>query len=76
KIAKALGNNIDGTPVSSKVDMTSDINAWAMANGCGRVYSGLMDLLTDHERDGVLGPDLGHVSVGHSRTARQTASAT
>ncbi len=69
KIAKALGNNIDGTPVSYKVYMTSDINAWAMANGCVRVYSGLMDLMTDNEIEGVLGHELGHVSLGHS--ARQ-----
>lgn len=40
KIAKALGNNIDGTPVNYKVYMTSDITARAMANGCVRVYSG------------------------------------
>lgn len=33
KIAKALGNNINGTPVNYKVYMTSDVNAWAMANG-------------------------------------------
>ncbi|EBD8243208.1 metalloprotease [Salmonella enterica] len=72
KIAKALDNNIDGTPVSYKVYMTSDINAWAMANGCVRVYSGLMDLMTDNEIEGVLG----HVSLGHSRKAMQTAYAT
>ncbi|EBA3061969.1 metalloprotease [Salmonella enterica] len=72
KIAKALGNNIDGTPVSYKVYMTSDINAWAMANGCVRVYSGLMDLMTDNEIEGVLGHEL----VGHSRKAMQTAYAT
>lgn len=71
KIAKALGNNIDGTPVSYKVYMTSDINAWAMANGCVRVYSGLMDLMTDNEIEGVLGHELGHVSLGHSRKAMQ-----
>lgn len=59
KIAKALGNNIDGTPVNYKVYMTSDINAWAMANGCVRVYSGLMDLMTDNEIEGVLGHELG-----------------
>ena len=33
----ALGNNINGTPVNYKVYMTSDVNAWAMANGCVRV---------------------------------------
>lgn len=76
KIAKALGNNIDGTPVSYKVYMTSDINAWAMANGCVRVYSGLMDLMTDNEIEGVLGHELGHISLGHSRKAMQTAYAT
>ncbi|SUH16520.1 lipoprotein [Salmonella enterica subsp. enterica] len=56
--------------------MTSDINAWAMANGCVRVYSGLMDLMTDNEIEGVLGHELGHVSLGHSRKAMQTAYAT
>ncbi|HCL5073684.1 TPA: M48 family metallopeptidase [Salmonella enterica] len=76
KIAKALGNNIDGTSVNYKVYMTSDINAWAMANGCVRVYSGLMDLMTDNEIEGVLGHELGHVSLGHSRKAMQTAYAT
>ncbi|TOL44302.1 metalloprotease, partial [Vibrio parahaemolyticus] len=40
KIAKALGNEVDGTPVNYKVYLTSDVNAWAMANGCVRVYSG------------------------------------
>lgn len=75
KIAKALGNNIDGTSVNYKVYMTSDINAWAMANGCVRVYSGLMDLMTDNEIEGVLGHELGHVSLGHSRKAMQTAYA-
>lgn len=28
KIAKALGNNINGTSVNYKVYMTSDVNAW------------------------------------------------
>ena len=67
KIAKALGNNINGTPVNYKVYMTSDVNAWAMANGCVRVYSGLMDMMTDNEVEAVL---------GHARKAMQTAYAT
>ncbi|MCL7667204.1 metallopeptidase YcaL, partial [Klebsiella pneumoniae] len=61
QIAKALGNNINGTPVNYKVYMTSDVNAWAMANGCVRVYSGLMDMMNDNEIEGVLGHELGHV---------------
>ncbi|WKS06006.1 metallopeptidase YcaL [Escherichia coli] len=66
KIAKALGNNINGTLVNYKVYMTSDVNAWAMANGCVRVYSGLMDMMNDNEIEGVLGHELGHVALGHS----------
>lgn len=76
KIAKALGNDINGTAVNYKVYMTSDVNAWAMANGCVRVYSGLMDMMTDNEVEGVLGHELGHVALGHSRKAMQTAYAT
>ncbi|WP_058910059.1 M48 family metallopeptidase [Entomohabitans teleogrylli] len=76
KIANALGNNVDGTSVNYKVYMTNDVNAWAMANGCVRVYSGLMDLMTDNEIEAVLGHELGHVALGHSRKAMQTAYAT
>ncbi|STL35893.1 peptidase, M48B family [Escherichia coli] len=38
----------------------------AMANGCVRVYSGLMDMMNDNEIEGVLGHELGHVALGHS----------
>ena len=47
KIAAALGDNINGQPVNYKVYMAKDVNAFAMANGCIRVYSGLMDMMTD-----------------------------
>ncbi|MGK9172704.1 M48 family metallopeptidase [Yokenella regensburgei] len=76
KISKALGSSIDGTPVNYKVYATKDVNAWAMANGCIRVYSGLMDMMTDNEVEAVLGHELGHVALGHSRKAMQTAYAT
>ncbi|OCL19784.1 M48 family metallopeptidase [Gilliamella sp. wkB171] len=76
KIAKALGNNVEGTPVNYKVYLTKDVNAWAMANGCVRVYSGLMDLMNDNEVEGVLGHELGHVALGHSKKAMQVAYTT
>ncbi|KAA8998150.1 M48 family metallopeptidase [Affinibrenneria salicis] len=76
KIAKALGNDINGTPANYKVYLTSDVNAWAMANGCIRVYSGLMDMMNDNEVTGVLGHEIGHVALGHSRKAMQVAYAT
>lgn len=76
KIAAALGDNINGVPANYKVYMTKDVNAWAMANGCIRVYSGLMDMMSDNEVEGVLGHEMGHVALGHTRKAMQVAFAT
>ncbi|WP_130831601.1 M48 family metallopeptidase [[Erwinia] mediterraneensis] len=76
KIAAALGDNINGTPANYKVYQTKDVNAWAMANGCIRVYSGLMDMMNDEEVEGVLGHEMGHVALGHTRKAMQVAFAT
>lgn len=56
--------------------MTKDVNAWAMANGCIRVYSGLMDMMTDNEVEGVVGHEMGHVALGHTRKAMQVAYGT
>lgn len=76
KIANNLGHQINGTPITYKVYQADEVNAWAMANGCVRVYSGLMDLMTDNEVEGVLGHEIGHVALGHSKKAMQTAYAT
>lgn len=76
RIAKSLGNNIEGTKINYKVYMTPEVNAWAMANGCVRVYSGLMDMMTDNELQGVLGHELGHVALGHTKKRFQVAYAT
>lgn len=76
KIAKSLGNNINGTRINYKVYVTSEVNAWAMANGCVRVYTGLMDKMTDNELEGVLGHELGHVALGHTKKRFQLAYAT
>ena len=75
KIAANLGSQVNGTPVNYKVYLTDEVNAWAMANGCVRVYSGLMDLMNDNEVEGVLGHEMGHVALGHTRKAAQTAYA-
>lgn len=76
KIAAGLGSQINGTPVNYKVYLTDEVNAWAMANGCVRVYSGLMDLMNDNEVTGVLGHEMGHIALGHTKKAMQTAYAT
>ncbi len=59
--------------INAKVYLTKDVNAWAMANGCVRVYSGLMDMMTDDEVRGVLGHEIGHVALGHTKKAMQVA---
>ncbi len=38
--------------------MAKDVNAFAMANGCIRVYSGLMDMMTDNEVEAVIGHEI------------------
>ncbi|MDR5854831.1 M48 family metalloprotease [Caballeronia sp. LZ062] len=76
RIAKQLGDNINGVPVNYKVYITKDVNAWAMANGCVRVYSGLMDKMNDDEVRGVVGHEMGHVALGHTKKAMQVAYAT
>ncbi|MFP1497472.1 M48 family metalloprotease [Escherichia coli] len=45
--------------------MAKDVNAFAMANGCIRADSGLMDMMTDNEVEAVIGHEMGHVALGH-----------
>ena len=74
--AESLVRELMGVPANYKVYQTKDVNAWAMANGCIRVYSGLMDMMTDNEVEGVLGHEMGHVALGHTRKAMQVALTT
>ena len=69
KVISGMPGTINGKKAVYKVYMTEDVNAWAMANGCIRVYSGLMDLMNDDELRGVIGHEIGHVGLGHSRRA-------
>ena len=52
---------VDGTPLNFKVYKTNQVNAFACADGSVRVYTGLMDLMTDDEVLGVIGHEIGHV---------------
>ena len=76
RVVKAFPKDIEGKKAVYKVYLTQDVNAWAMANGCIRVYSGLMDLMNDDELRGVIGHEIGHVALGHSKSRMQTAYAT
>ncbi|MDM0073471.1 M48 family metalloprotease [Variovorax sp. J2P1-59] len=75
RVVKGMPATINGKGADYKVYLTEDVNAWAMANGCIRVYSGLMDLMDDDELRGVIGHEIGHVALGHSKTRMQTAYA-
>ncbi|GBU09857.1 peptidase-related chaperone [Gammaproteobacteria bacterium] len=69
KIHKELPTDINGKKATYKVYQTKEINAWAMANGCIRIYSGLMDFMTDDEVRGVIAHEIGHVHLGHTLKA-------
>lgn len=76
QLVRAMPTSVNGKTANYKVYLTKDVNAWAMANGCIRVYSGLMDLMNDDELRGVIGHEIGHVALGHSKTSMQAAYAT
>lgn len=59
----------DGIPLNFKVYETTDVNAFACPDGSVRVYSGLMDKMTDTELAGIIGHEIGHVVKRHSREA-------
>ncbi len=75
QVVRAMPTTVNGKTANYKVYTTPDVNAWAMANGCIRVYSGLMDLMNDDELRGVIGHEIGHVALGHSKSRMQTAYA-
>lgn len=57
------------------VYLSPEVNAFAMANGTIRVYSGLMDMLDDGELRFVIGHEMGHVMKNHIRKKIQLAYA-
>lgn len=57
------------------VYLSPEVNAFAMADGTIRVYSGLMDMLNDGELRFVIGHEMGHVAKNHIRKKIQLAYA-
>lgn len=72
KYAKRLSSltkdlkSYDGLQLNYKVYLADDVNAFAMPDGTVRVYSGLMDLMSDDEIIAVIGHEIGHVAHEHS----------
>ncbi|MCL2644801.1 MAG: M48 family metallopeptidase [Betaproteobacteria bacterium] len=72
KYGKRLANltnkltNEDGLNLNFKAYLVDDVNAFATPDGSIRVFSGLMDMMTDDELLFVIGHEIGHVKLGHS----------
>lgn len=72
RIVKGI-TSVDGQPLNFKVYITKDINAFACADGSVRVYSGLMDVMSDDEVLGVIGHEIGHVAHKDTKNAMKNA---
>lgn len=72
RITRGL-DSYDGLNFNYKVYETPEVNAFAMANGTIRFYSGLMDMMSDDEVRYVLGHEIGHVKSGHTKQRIQAA---
>lgn len=62
----------DGIPLNFKVYDVIDINAFACPDGSVRVFSSLMDIMSDDELMGIIGHEIGHVLKHHSKNAFRT----
>lgn len=67
RLARLIGQDLeaDGFRFTCKVYLSPEVNAFAMADGTIRIYSGLMDMLDDDELRFVIGHEMGHVALEH-----------
>lgn len=72
KLTKGM-TSAGGIKLNFKVYKTSDVNAFACPDGSVRVFSALMDILNDNELLGVIGHEIGHVALKHSKKAWRSA---
>lgn len=63
----------DGLTLNYKVYKVKDINAFACADGSVRVFSSLMDIMTDDELLAVIGHEIGHVKNQDTKDAMKSA---
>jgi metalloprotease len=72
KLTKGL-DSYDGLKLDIKAYLVDDVNAFAMGDGTVRVYSGLMDKMTDDEVRCVIGHEIGHVKLEHGKKRMKLA---
>jgi metalloprotease len=75
RLKKVFGNHTSeaGLALNFKVYLVTDINAFACADGSVRVFSSLMDILTDNELLAVIGHEIGHVKNEDTKDAIKAA---
>ena len=72
KLTQGL-TNVEGIPLNFKVYYVTDVNAFACPDGSVRVFSSLMDIMTDEELLGVIGHEIGHVAHKDSKKRFRTS---
>ena len=72
KLTEGL-TSVEGIPLNFKVYDVIDVNAFACADGSVRVFSSLMDIMSDDELLGVIGHEIGHVANKDSKKSFRTA---
>ena len=63
----------DGLNLNFKVYQTDEINAFACGDGSIRVYSGLMDAMSDEEIFAVIGHEIGHLKNADTKNMMKQA---
>jgi putative metalloprotease len=72
KLTQGL-NTYDGLNLDIQAYLVNEVNAFAMGDGTVRVYSGLMDKMTDDEVRCVIGHEIGHVKLEHGQKRMKRA---
>lgn len=67
---------MNGVPLNFRVYRTPQVNAFATADGSIRIYSGLMDRMSDDELMAVVGHEMGHIRNSDSLGAMRKACLT
>lgn len=66
-------DRVEGIELNFKVYNVLDVNAFACADGSVRVFSSLMDIMSDEELLGIIGHEIGHIAHKDSKNAFRTS---
>ena len=72
KLTQGL-TSVEGIPLNFKVYYVTDVNAFACPDGSIRVFSSLMDVMSDDQLRGVIGHEIGHIAHKDSKKRFRTA---